>query len=98
MRLGTQRVNPQGHLEVGGCDLTDLAETFGTPLYVLDETAFRHRCQHYLRALRTLKPDTEVVYAGKASLNLAICQIVHQEGLGIRADPSRGKGDRKSVV
>ncbi len=83
MRLGTQQVNRLGHLEVGGCDTVALAETYGTPLYVLDETAFRERCRAYRSALRQLKPNIEVVYAGKASLNMAICQIVHQEGLGL---------------
>jgi diaminopimelate decarboxylase len=81
--LGTQRVNAQGHLEIGGCDAVALAEQFGTPLYVLDEAALRERCRAYREAFGDLKPDTQVVYAGKAALNLAICQIVASEGLGL---------------
>ncbi len=80
---GTQRVNAQGHLEIGGCDAVELAERFGTPLYVLDETAFRERCQRYRRAFHALKSDVQILYAGKAALNLAICEMVHQEGLGL---------------
>lgn len=83
MRLGTQRVNAQGHLEVGGCDTVQLAEQYGTPLYVLDEEAFRARCREYRSAFVGFKPDVEVVYAGKAALNRAICQIVAEEGLGL---------------
>ena len=39
MLLGSQRVNAQGHLEIGGCDTLELAQEFGTPLYVMDEGA-----------------------------------------------------------
>jgi diaminopimelate decarboxylase len=81
--LGTQRVNSAGHLEIGGCDTLSLAEQFGTPLYVLDESALRERCQAYQRAFRSLKSDTHILYAGKAALNLAICQVVGEEGLGL---------------
>jgi diaminopimelate decarboxylase len=81
--LGTQRVNSAGHLEIGGCDTLTLTEQFGTPLYVLDEAALRERCQEYQRAFRALKSDTQILYAAKASLNRAICQIVREEGLGL---------------
>ncbi|MCS7065850.1 MAG: diaminopimelate decarboxylase, partial [Fimbriimonadales bacterium] len=81
--LGTQRVNAQGHLEIGGCDAVWLAEQFGTPLYVLDEQALRARCREYRQAFDALKPDVQILYAGKAALNLAICQIIAEEGLGL---------------
>ncbi|MFN7162552.1 MAG: diaminopimelate decarboxylase, partial [Fimbriimonadales bacterium] len=68
MWLGTQTVNAHGRLEIGGCDALELAERFGTPLYVLDEDALRARCREYRAAFETLKPDTEIVYAGKAAL------------------------------
>ncbi|MFN3689374.1 MAG: diaminopimelate decarboxylase [Fimbriimonadales bacterium] len=83
MLLGTQKINAQGRLEIGGCDALTLAEQFGTPLYVLDEEAFRARCREYRAAFHAWKPDTEILYAGKAALNRAICQIVAEEGLGL---------------
>jgi diaminopimelate decarboxylase len=83
MRLGTQRVNAQGHLEIGGCDALALAETYGTPLYVLDEDALRARCRDYQDAFATLKPDVHIAYAAKAALNRALCQIIADEGLGL---------------
>ena len=67
-----------GGLSVGGCDLAELAERFGTPLVVYDEHDLRARC----RAARDAFPDG-VFYAGKAFLSLAIAQLVHEEGLGI---------------
>ncbi|KKK47221.1 hypothetical protein LCGC14_3157370, partial [marine sediment metagenome] len=47
--LGT-RVNERGHLEVGGCDVVELAERFGTPAYVYVEDDMRARARSYLEA------------------------------------------------
>ena len=35
----TATVNSDGHLEIGGCDLTEIAAQFGTPSFLVDETA-----------------------------------------------------------
>ena len=83
MLLGTQRVNAQGHLEVGGCDTVELARQFGTPLYVLDEADFRTRCRSYREALAKLHPNSLVSYAGKALMNLAVVRMAEEEGLGL---------------
>lgn len=79
---GTMRVNEIGHLEIGGCDTVDLASEFGTPLYILDEANFRQNCRDYYRSF-TVKYGAEVVYAGKTLLNLAVCRMVDEEGLGL---------------
>ncbi|MCW5933993.1 MAG: diaminopimelate decarboxylase [Fimbriimonadia bacterium] len=79
----TQQINDQGHLQIGGIDTVALAAEFGTPLYVLDEEDFRSRCREYQRAFHTLKPDVGISYASKALLNLAVCRIIEQEGLGL---------------
>ena len=39
----TVAVNESDHLTIGGCDVTDLAAEFGTPLYVYDDGMFRKR-------------------------------------------------------
>ena len=49
--LGT-RVNERGHLEVGGCDVVELAEQFGTPAYVYAEEDIRARARQYMEAFR----------------------------------------------
>jgi diaminopimelate decarboxylase len=83
MLLGTQRLNPRGHLEIGGVDVTRLAAEFGTPLYVLDEAAFRGRCRDYLAAFQSRWPQVGVSFAGKAFLCAGICRIIQQEGLSL---------------
>jgi len=78
--LGTQRINEQGHLEIGGCDAVELAKQFGTPLYVLDEATFRQNMRDYRRAFDKRYPRNEIAYAGKALLCMAVARIVAQEG------------------
>ena len=68
MLFGTQTINEQGHLEVGGCDTVELAENFSTPLYVVDEDALRRRCIEYREAFEAKAPGTIVSFASKAFL------------------------------
>ncbi|MEE1927519.1 diaminopimelate decarboxylase [Streptomyces sp. TRM 70351] len=70
----------QGVLTVGGLRVTDLAEEFGTPAYLLDEADFRARCRAWNQAFG---PDADVFYAGKAFLCRAVVRWLHEEGLGL---------------
>jgi len=83
MLFGTQRVNSRGRLEIGGCDTVELAERFGTPLYVMDEALLRQNCRDYLESFRSRYPNMDIAFAGKSFLTTAICQIVHQEELSL---------------
>jgi diaminopimelate decarboxylase len=64
---------------VGGVPLTEIAERFGTPAYVLDEEHVRHRCREYAKAMH----PHEVAYAGKAFLCRTMVRWVHEEGLSL---------------
>ncbi|PSB32629.1 diaminopimelate decarboxylase [Stenomitos frigidus] len=80
----TATVNQRDHLEIGGCDVVDLVQKFGSPLYVLDETTLRTTCRHYRDAFVRYYPGaSQVLYASKAWNCLAVCAIVASEGLGI---------------
>ena len=83
MLLGSQRINAQGHLEIGGCDSVDLAQEFGTPLYVMDEEQIRDNCRRYQAAFAARYPKNDISFASKAYLNMAICKVVEQEGLSL---------------
>ncbi|MDB4895357.1 MAG: diaminopimelate decarboxylase [Firmicutes bacterium] len=80
---GTAAKNAQGHLTIGGVDATDLAEKFGTPLYVMDEALVRKNCRAYVQAFKDYYPDAEVAYASKAFLCTAMVALVEQEGLSL---------------
>ncbi len=83
MFLGTQCVNAHGHLEIGGCDTLELARAFGTPLYILDEAAVRHQCRALRAAYETRYPNSLMLFAAKALLNMAVARIMDEEGMGL---------------
>ena len=83
MLLGTQRVNAKGHLEIGGCDTVELAEEFGTPLYIMDEESIRKNCRTYRAAFDARYPKNDISFASKAYLNMAICRVMAEEGIGL---------------
>lgn len=80
---GTMTVNTRGHLTIGGCDTVDLVKEYGSPLYVMDETHMRGICQDYYQSFIARYPNTEVIYASKAFMNMAMARIISQEGLGL---------------
>ncbi len=80
----TATVNDRDCLEIGGCDLTELVQQFGSPLYILDEQSFRRACQQYRDGWQKYYPgESLVIYASKAWSCLAVCAIAASEGLGI---------------
>jgi diaminopimelate decarboxylase len=74
------RVNAAGHMEVGGCDLVELAHEHGTPLYVYDEATVRQRSSEYVAAMGAAG---EVLYSAKAFASPQFLRIVAEEGLGL---------------
>ena len=71
-------VDDTGRLSIGGCDLLDLAEQFGTPLFVYDEDHIRARCREAVSAF-----GDGVAYAAKAFLCTAMARLAHEEGMHI---------------
>lgn len=77
-------VNEKGHLTIGGCDTTELAEKHGTPLYVFDETQIRKNCCDYVKSIEdNYGGKGLVLYASKAFLCLEMCRICASENMGI---------------
>ncbi len=77
----TTKINESGHLEIGGCDLVELAEKYGTPLYVFDEETIRTIANQYKNAFKDY-PNINMLYAAKAFMTKAICRILADEGFG----------------
>lgn len=71
-------IDADGALRIGGCDVAELAEEFGTPLFVYDENHLRARCREAVAAF-----PGGVAYAGKAFLCRAMARLVHEEGMSI---------------
>ena len=79
----TAAVGRDGRLSVGGVALLDLADEYGTPLFVYDEAHLRARCREAVDAF-----GDGVAYGSKAFLCTAMARLVHEEGM--RVDVATG--------
>lgn len=69
-----------GTVEFAGVAATELAQEFGTPLFVIDEDDFRSRCREMAESFGG--PE-RVHYASKAFLCTEVARWVAEEGLGL---------------
>ena len=76
-------VNDRGHLVIGGCDTVELADEFGTPLYLYDELTLRSICREFKEEFGKRYPNVQIVYASKAYSNSALLRLINKEGLGL---------------
>ena len=64
-----------------GCNTIELAKEYGTPLYVMSETAIVDKCKEIRDTFLNKYERTRAAYASKAFLTLAMCKIIEREGL-----------------
>lgn len=74
-------INKQGNLAIGGIDTIELADLYGTPLYVYDVAIIRNNAQSFLQAFDNLGIKGQVAYASKAFSSVAMVQVIQEEGL-----------------
>ncbi|TMF20451.1 MAG: diaminopimelate decarboxylase [Chloroflexi bacterium] len=67
-------------MEVGGCDLVEIARRHGTPLYVYDEATVRQRAAEYMSAM---DGAGQVLYSAKAFASPQFLRVIAEEGLGL---------------
>jgi len=72
-----------GKLYFNGCNVEELAQKYGTPLYVISEDCIRSKCKELKDSFTEKYPNTKVFYASKAFLTLEMCKIMKEEGMGI---------------
>jgi diaminopimelate decarboxylase len=77
--------NRGGKLIFDGCCVNDLAERFGTPLYVYSKRRIQSNYRRLVHAYRAHYPKFEVYYAIKANNNPAIVALLKEEGAGADA-------------
>ena len=71
------------NLTWGGVDCQELAEEFGTPLYVYDTSIIKARCRELRETFLERWPGAKVRYAGKAFLTRSMSKLIQSEGLGL---------------
>lgn len=77
-------VTPDGRLLFAGRDLRDLADQYGTALYVMDEDRIRLMCRTYQKAMKEAFGENALpLYASKACSFKQIYRIMKEEKMGI---------------
>ena len=71
----------QGAYKIQGLNVLDIAEQFGTPLYIYDGDKIAHQ----VKTLKNAFSDTDikVKYAAKALTNISILKLIRKHGAGI---------------
>ncbi|MCD8519515.1 MAG: hypothetical protein LRY24_01260 [Erysipelotrichaceae bacterium] len=64
-------------------DLKTLIQEHGTPLYVMNESYIRHQAQLFKASFQHASFQTEIFYASKAFLTLAMVKLIEEEGLSL---------------
>ena len=78
-----QRDN-SGNLLFAGRSIAELAEKYGTPLYLMDEDRIRENCRMYLRAFGESFPSGSMpLYASKAACFRQMMRIAAEEGMAL---------------
>lgn len=74
-----------GVISIGGCSIVQLAEKFGTPAFILDESDFKARATQWRTALHEHFGDKagSAYYAAKAFISRDIAKWVSEAGLGL---------------
>jgi len=71
-----------GSMTINGCDLTNLADQYGTPLYLYDRAMLDKTVKAYQAALAEFYPgESSFTYAGKVFLCLAITEWTQERSL-----------------
>ena len=77
------KLSENGTLIVGGCDISNLAQKYGTPLYVYDENTIRTMAKTFVKEFTSRYESTVVAYASKAFLTKAMARLANEESLSL---------------
>ena len=69
-------------MKFAGHDVTDLADRYGTPLYLMDEARIRENCRRYTDCLDIMPEGSMILYAGKTCCFKDMYRIITEEGMG----------------
>ena len=73
-----------GVLHFAGQNTVELANKYGTPVYLLDEDKIREKCRNYKKVFKMhFGPEAQPLYASKANCCKRIYEIMSEEDMGI---------------
>jgi len=76
--FGTQKIDENGILEIGGVSVKKLKEEYGTPLYIMDKDYIVEKAELIKKSFKSEVFKTEVAYASKAFLTVGMCKVVEK--------------------
>ncbi len=76
-------INKEGHLTVAGYDTVELAEKYGTPLYVIDRDKLAENCETYVNAMKKYFGEGSYpIYASKSLCFTGVYPVLNSCGMG----------------
>ncbi|MEG0283449.1 MAG: diaminopimelate decarboxylase [Erysipelotrichales bacterium] len=70
-------------LVIDGCKVSDLARTYGTPLYVISYSKLKENIKEFKESFQDKYENVMVHYAAKANLSTGIAKIMQANGFGL---------------
>ena len=76
-------VNDKKHISICGVDLEELANTYGTPLYVYDENTIVETIKDFQESFTNELENSVISYSTKAFSNPYVLKILNDNGMNI---------------
>lgn len=70
-------------MDIGGLDVENLGEEYGTPLYIYDAEKIKKQYRRLEEAFSSRYKDFQINYAVKSNFNPSIVEILVEEGAGL---------------
>lgn len=78
------KINNKNYLEIGGCDVVELAKEYDTPLYIMDENAILSNCNKFISSINKFYDGYGMVlYASKAFSCRYMCNLIKNNNMGL---------------
>lgn len=74
-------VNNKDHLVIGGCDTVELADEYGTPLYIVNEERLRENYNRINTAFKSRYSNVDVYYSYKTNCIPGVLKVLHESGV-----------------
>ncbi|WP_034299393.1 diaminopimelate decarboxylase [Alkalibacterium sp. AK22] len=81
--LSNMSVNEDNQLEISGVNTVELANKYGTPLYVYDIALIRQKIEAFREAFARYEKRTQIAYASKAFSSLALYELLAEEDVSL---------------
>jgi diaminopimelate decarboxylase len=78
--LWDMSVAPSGHLRIQGCDIVELANRYGTPLYTVDRQRLERNYDNFYRSFNRFYPHVEIGYSYKTNPLPGAIKVLHERG------------------